>query len=82
MPCMATRTPVEHPLPLWVGSLAGIASALALQTLHRFGGPADGERLIVKGARPLVRKEWLVAMAIVFVALMALVFAMCSTRVG
>jgi len=50
--------------------------------LHRFGGPADGERLIVKGARPLVRKEWLIAMAIVFVALTALVFAMCSTRVG
>lgn len=31
--------------------------------------------------QPVVRKEWLIAMAIVFVALMAIVFTMCSTRV-
>jgi hypothetical protein len=32
----------------------------------------------------MVRKEWLIAMAIVFVALMAVVFAVCSGtgRVG
>jgi hypothetical protein len=35
-------------LPLWVGSLAGIAGALALQTLHRFGGAGVGERPIVR----------------------------------
>jgi hypothetical protein len=28
----------------------------------------------------VVRKEWLIAMAIVFVALMALVFTVCTTR--
>jgi len=33
--------------------------------------------------QPLVRKEWLIAMAIVLVALMALVFTMCATgKVG
>jgi hypothetical protein len=69
-------------LPLWVGGLAGIAGALALQTLDRFGRPAGGEGPIVRGTQPLVRKEWLIAMGIVFVALMALVFATCSTRVG
>jgi hypothetical protein len=31
---------------------------------------------------PLVRKEWLIAMAIVFVALMALVFTVCPSRPG
>jgi hypothetical protein len=29
---------------------------------------------------PMVRREWLIAMAIVFVALMALVFTFCSSR--
>ncbi len=29
--------------------------------------------------QPLVRKEWLIAMAIVFIALMAIVFTMCGT---
>jgi hypothetical protein len=38
--------------------------------------------LIVTKEQPMVRKEWLIAMAIVFVALMALVFATCTTRVG
>jgi hypothetical protein len=31
---------------------------------------------------PMVRKEWWIAMAIVFIALMALVFTMCSFSVG
>ena len=29
--------------------------------------------------QPVVRKRWLIAMAIVFVALMAIVFTMCNT---
>ena len=29
--------------------------------------------------QPVVRKAWLIAMAIVFVALVAIVFTMCST---
>jgi len=29
--------------------------------------------------QPVVRKEWLIAMAIVFVALVAIVFATCTT---
>ncbi len=29
---------------------------------------------------PMVRKEWLIAMAIVFVTLMALVFTFCYSR--
>ena len=31
---------------------------------------------------PMVRREWLIAMAIVFVTLMALVFTFCSFRAG
>lgn len=38
--------------------------------------------LVVKNGRPKVRKEWLIAMAIVFVALIAVVFVTCSTRIA
>jgi hypothetical protein len=31
---------------------------------------------------PVVRREWLIAMGIVFVALMALAFTFCSSRPG
>jgi len=31
------------------------------------------------GQHPSVRKEWLIAMAIMFLALIAIVFAVCST---
>jgi hypothetical protein len=40
---------------------------------HARGGP-----MAVEGKQPMVRKEWLIAMAIVFVSLMALVFTVCG----
>jgi hypothetical protein len=36
----------------------------------------------VTDKQPIVRGQWLIAMAIVFVALMALVFTFCYTRPG
>jgi membrane-anchored protein YejM (alkaline phosphatase superfamily) len=56
---------------------------MAVSTGFDFHTPAAITRmLIVTKEQPMVRKEWLIAMAIVFVALMALVFATCTTRVG
>jgi hypothetical protein len=36
----------------------------------------------VSEKEPIVRRQWLIAMAIVFVALMALVFTFCYSRPG
>jgi hypothetical protein len=41
-----------------------------------------GGTMTVDGKQPMVRKEWLIAMAIVFVALMALVFTVCTASTG
>jgi len=59
---------------------SGQENGAARQARNRL--TVGGTVRLVADKAPLVRKLWLIAMAIVFVALMALVFTFCSMRGG